>query len=503
MDMERKAYAALKEWKTVSNGKTAILIDGARRVGKSYLAEQFGKREYRSYIIIDFSDDSILSGETIGDMFRNEMGDLDFFFNKLSVIMKTPLYKRESLIIFDEIQCFPLARQRIKKLVADGRFDYIETGSLISIKTNRDNILIPSEEITIKLHPMDFEEFLWALGDKTSIPFVRKCFEDRIPVGDRIHRDMMMRLREYMLVGGMPGAVSEYAETRDFAKTDFIKRSILDLYLNDVPTLAKGCEKKVETVFHQIPSILSAKSKKFTMVDVDPKYRQDSYSDALMWLSDGRIINICTSVTDPAQGMALNADHSFIKCYMEDTGLLVTHALFDKEFSDNNLYSAILKDRLNINEGMLMENLVSQMLVANRHKLFYYYKPKRKIEDNGNITWENALEIDFLISIDGKTSPIEVKSSKHISHSSLDRFMKKYGKKLGEAFIVYPKDLKQKDGITYIPIYMAMFLRSGTIRLHALFDQIQLDDLRLIHPAEDRLYSHDRLHAPHHGVHGT
>jgi predicted AAA+ superfamily ATPase len=383
------------------------------------------------------------------------MYDLDLFFNKLSVLKDTPLFERNSLVILDEIQCFPWARQMIKKLVSDGRYDYIETGSLLSIKTNIDGILIPSEEIHMTLQPLDFEEFLWGMGDRTSIPYVKKCFEERKPVGTAIHKHLMNRYREYLLVGGMPGAVSRYADTRDFALTDHVKKSILTLYRSDIPRFAKGYEKKVVSIFDEIPAQLSKKEKRFTLSSVDKNARMRTYEEAFMWLADGMIVNQCFDATDPTVGLSMNLDSTKQKCYMADTGLLVTHALFDRDYADKTLYKSILLEKVNVNEGLIVENSVAQTLRAKGDKLFFYSKPA-KTNDDGSV--DKAIEIDFLIVRDGKVCPVEVKSSGYMTHSSLDRFRKKFGKRLGQAYVICEGDVKEKDGVLYIPFYMASVL---------------------------------------------
>jgi len=456
MELERKAYAKLVEWKETGKGSTALLINGARRVGKSHLAEEFGKREYESYVVIDFAQE----GKDLRSMFEDDMEDLDLFFSKLSALKAVKLHKRRSLIIFDEVQCFPLARQRIKTLVADGRFDYVETGSLLSIKANVKDILIPSEEVRFTLNPLDFEEFLWAMGDTTSAEYLEACFRNRRAVGDRIHKNMMNRFREYLLVGGMPGVVSKYAETKDFAAADLIKRSILDLYRDDITKFAAGYETRVVSLFDRIPSQLSKKEKKLTLSSLGKNARSRTHEDAFMWLADGMIINQCFNATDPSVGLSMNLDQTSQKCYMADTGLLVTHALFDKDYAENTLYRSILLDKLSINEGMLMENAVAQALRANRHKLFFYSQSKTSKEDpeTREMIVENAIEIDFLITREGKVCPVEVKSSGYNNHSSLDKFLGRFGKRIGPPYVVYTKDLKVDDGVTFIPIYMSMFL---------------------------------------------
>ncbi len=448
MELERKAYSILEKWKS-KGGKTAMLIDGARRVGKSHLVREFGKRNYRSVLFLDFNEEN----DDVLDAFKKDMDDLDFFFNKLSVLKNINLYRRETLVVFDEIQLFPLARRRIKRLVADGRFDYIETGSLISISSNKEGILLPSEEERMELRPLDFEEFLWAMGNDTAMPFIRDCFERRVPLGEAPHHRMMNLLREYMMVGGMPQAVSDYADRRDMESMDQMKRSILTLYRNDIAKYAGSNRERVEAIFDGIPEQLSRKEKKYKLSSIDKDARSRSYEDAFMWLSDGMIISRCLNATDPSTGLSMSLDHTSQKCYMSDTGLLVTHTFSDDDFMDNELYKDIFAGRLGINEGMIMENLVAQMLRANGHKLFFYSRTRSK--DEGGNTIGGSIEIDFLVRSGRKICPIEVKSSTHIQHASLDRFIEKFGKSMGQPYILYTKDLKEKDGILFLPLYMA------------------------------------------------
>ena len=445
--LKRKIYQQLVDWKTKSNGQTALLIDGARRVGKSYIAEQFAKNEYKSYILIDFGN----APQEVLDLFIHDSSDLDLFFAKLSAYYSTKLYKRESLIVFDEVQQFPRARQLVKYFVADGRFDFLETGSLIRLKKNTENIIIPSEEDHIELFPMDFEEFLWAMGDEATTPLIRQCFEKRKPLGQALHRKIMNDFRQYMLVGGMPQSILAYQNNKDFEAADEAKRRILRLYRDDVSKFASGYEEKVYAVFDGIPGQLSKKEKKYTLSSINQNARFRAYEDSFIWLSEAMVINTCFNATDPNVGLALSAEHSTQKCYMADTGLLVTHTFMDKSYTDNELYKAILFDKLDINEGMLTENIVAQMLRRNGHKLYFYSR-------NDNLNRENHMEIDFLITENKKISPIEVKSGNYRSHSSLDKFKKKFSSKLGTSYILYTKDVMQKDDIWHLPIYMAMFL---------------------------------------------
>lgn len=447
MMLKRKIYAALVAWKNRSNGKTALLIDGARRVGKSYIAKEFAQNEYESHIIIDFGN----APKDVLDLFESDSADLDLFFAKLVLFYGTPLTNRKSLIVFDEVQQFPRARQLIKYLVADGRYDYLETGSLIRLKKNVQNIIIPSEEDHIEMFPMDFEEFLWAMGDEVTIPFLRQAFEAKKPLGDAVHRKIMNSFRQYLLVGGMPQSVLAYQNGKDFGASDEAKRSILRLYREDVSKFAAGYEDKVYAVFDEIPGQLSKKEKKYKLSAIDKNARFRSYEDSFIWLNEAMVVNTCFNATDPNVGLALSADHATQKCYMADTGLLVTHTFMDGAYTDNELYRAILFDKLDINEGMIMENIVAQMLRFNGHRLYFYSRC-----DNEHR--ENHMEIDFLIAEGKKIAPIEVKSGNYRSHSSLDKFRKKFSDKIGNFYILYTKDVLKKDGILHLPIYMAMFL---------------------------------------------
>ena len=445
--LKRKIYDKLLEWKNQSDGSTAILIDGARRVGKSYIAEEFGKNEYKSYILIDFGN----APQDVLDLFIHDSANLDLFFAKLSVFYAKTLHKRKSLIIFDEVQQFPRARQLIKYLVADGRYDYIETGSLIRLKKNVQDIIIPSEEEHIEMFPMDFEEFLWAMGDETTVPLLRSCFENKTPLGQALHRKIMNDFRQYVLVGGMPQSVIAYLNDKNFEASDVAKRRILKLYRDDVSKFAEGYEDKVFALFDGIPAQLSKKEKKYKLSSISKEARFRTYEDAFIWLHEAMIVNTCFNVTDPNVGLALSADNATQKCYMADTGLLVTHTFMDSAFTENELYRAILFDKLNINEGMIMENIVAQMLRTNGHKLYFYSRC-----DNENR--ENHMEIDFLITQGKKIAPVEVKSNNYNSHSSLDKFRKKFSSKIGNSYILYSKDVMIKDGIIHLPFYMAMFL---------------------------------------------
>lgn len=445
--LKRKIYHELVAWKTKSNGTTAMMIDGARRVGKSYIVEAFAKTQYKSYILIDFGN----TPQDVLDIFANDSADLDMFFAKLSSFFRTTLYRRESLIIFDEVQQYPRARQLIKYLVADGRYDYIETGSLIRLKKNVQDIIIPSEEDHMEMFPLDFEEFLWAMGDETTYPLIRKCFESKTPLGAPLHRKIMNDFRQYLIVGGMPQSVLAYLNGKDFEASDVAKRHILRLYREDVTKFAEGYEDKVFAVFDNIPGQLSKKEKKYKLSSLGKQARFRSFESSFVWLNEAMVANACFNATDPNVGLALSADNATQKCYMADTGLLVTHTFKDKNYTDNELYRAILFDKLNINEGMIVENAVAQMLRLHRERLYFYSR-----SDSQNR--ENHMEIDFLITEGKKIAPIEVKSGNYRSHASLDKFRRHFSSVIGDSYILYTKDVMVKDGIIHLPLYMAELL---------------------------------------------
>ena len=450
--MKRKIYNTILNWKKESNGRTALLIEGARRVGKSYIVEQFAKENYKSYILIDFSK---VSKEII-ELFDNYLDNLNYLFTYLSEYYGVKLYERESLFIFDEIQFCPRARGAIKHLVADGRYDYIETGSLISIKKNVKDILIPSEEEIIKMNPMDFEEFLWAMENVTLMDFIRECYSSKNELGQALHRKAMDYFKEYLIVGGMPQAVSEYKETRDFEKTDKIKRNILNLYREDIRKHSDELNLKVEQIFDTIPSQLQKHEKKFNLSNLDDNARYRNYESAFYWLSDACLINIAYNTTEPNIGLGQRIDDNSLKCYMFDTGLLLSMTFNEQNIINEEIYKKILFDKLTFNEGMILENMVSQMLVNSGRKLYFFSRNNR--EDSAE-----TMEIDFLISDNHITSkhnivPIEVKSGDRYTFSSLSKFTSKYNDYLGNQVIIHTKDLAVKDNILYLPIYMTGLL---------------------------------------------
>lgn len=450
--MKRKIYNKLLEWKQESNGEYALLIDGARRVGKSYIVRQFAEKEYRSCVILDFN----LVSKSIKDLFENDLDNLDRFFMYLSNYTGKTLYTRDTLIVFDEVQQYPKARAAIKYLVKDGRYDYIETGSLISIKKNVEGIVIPSEEEHIKMFPMDFEEFLWAMGEEMLMPFIKDCFERKKPLGQLMHRRSMDYFRLYMIVGGMPQAVEKYVETRDFAKVDKLKRRILELYRSDISKYAKGYDTKVKSIFEEIPSQLQKHEKKFRLSALKEGARARDYETAFFWLDDAMIINSCYNTTEPNVGLNLNKDTNTMKCYMADTGLLISHAFDTNEIVSEDLYRKILLDKLEMNSGMIVENIVAQMLRTAGHKLFFY--------SNASMTDKDSrMEIDFLIAKSKITtrhniSPIEVKSSARYTLTSLRKCIAKYGSYLSTAYVIHHADLKEEDNIVFLPLYMCPLL---------------------------------------------
>ena len=449
--MKRKIYDKLVEWKRTSSGKTALLIDGARRVGKSYIAEEFAKANYASYILIDFNRVST----DVTNLFDKYLDDLDTFFLYLSTYYNVKLNPRDSLIIFDEVQLFPRARAALKYLVADGRYDYLETGSLMSIRKNVKDIVIPSEERPIYMYPMDFEEFLWALDNDTLMPLVKTCYEHKRELGQTMHRKAMDYFRQYMIVGGMPQAVSTYIETKDFSAVDQVKRDILTLYRNDIRKHSDGNELEVEAIFDEIPAQLSKHEKKFKLSDIDAGARSRTYKQPFFWLADAMITNNAYNSTEPNIGLKLNMERKTMKCYLLDTGLLISHSFDENGIVSEEIYKKLLFDKLSVNSGMLMENIVAQMLTASGHKLYFYSKASSEAA--------SRMEIDFLIAKSKITSkhnisPIEVKSGDRYTLTSLRKFRTKYGEQTNIPYVLHTKDFKEEDGIVYLPLYMTPLL---------------------------------------------
>ena len=465
MILERKIYDKLLSLKKTLNGKKAVLIEGARRIGKSTICEEFGKNEYKSYILIDFARCS----DEVKNYFVKHINDLDTFFMLLSTYYGVKLYERESLIIFDEVQMYPKARECIKYLVADGTYDYLETGSLISIKENVRDIVIPSEERHLKMYPLDFEEFCDALGETQIISYIKKCFNERVPLENELHykamllfkqyilvggmpqsiTTLMLLFKQYILVGGMPQSITTFLESRkDFDTADIEKRDILALYRSDIMKIDAKYRSKVLAIFDQIPGLLSQHEKRVVFSNVSEGSTSDQYEETFFWLSDSMISNECFLCNDPNVGLSVNENRAYVKCYLGDTGLLVSHAFDENELLEDEVYKQILNDKLNMNEGMLYENAIAQMLTANGHKLTEKHR--------------NDIEIDFLISNNSKLKykmyPIEVKSGKKYSIESLKRFKEKYKARIGECYVIHPRNLSFKEDILCIPPYMTICL---------------------------------------------
>ena len=438
---KRKLYDRLLEWKRVQNGKSAIMIEGARRVGKSTLVEQFAKSEYESYILIDFNEAS----DEVKSLFNNLMNK-DFIFLQLQALYNVVLKERKSVIIFDEVQKCPLARQAIKYLVKDGRYDYIETGSLISIKKNTKGITIPSEEERVTLYPMDYEEFRWALGDEATMPLLRTFYERRLPL-DKAHRDKMRDFRLYMLVGGMPQAVNTYIETNNFSLVDHTKRGIINVYRDDFQKLDPSG--RLETLFMEIPSQLSQTNNRYKPYSVLGEIDDAKLLELLKDLEDSKTTLFSFHSNDPNVGMSLTKDISKFKIFCADTGLFVTLAFWDKDHTENIIYQKLLNDKLSTNLGYVYENIIAQVLAASGNKLFYYTWPKDETHN---------YEVDFLLSRGAKLHPIEVKSSGYKAHKSLDVFCEKYSHVVERRYLIYTKDLKRDMETLLLPVYMTQFL---------------------------------------------
>ncbi len=450
--MKRKIISSLIAWKKQSNGRTALLIDGARRVGKSYVAVEFAKQNYKTYLVIDFNE----AGDEIRSLFDGNLRDLDSLFMNLQVLYGVKLYQRKSLIIFDDIQLCPRARAAIKFLVADGRYDYLETGSLLSIKENVKDILIPSEEHHLRMYPMDFEEFLWARNEQSLWELIKQNFEKRKPLGETLHRKAMSLFREYLIIGGMPQVVDEYTSSRDFEEADRIKKDILELYRADISKHGNRYAAKIKNIFDEIPSELSRHNKAFTLSVLGRGASYRSYETSFLWLEDSMIVNVCYNSTSPNLGLKLNRDHSSFKVYMGDTGLLISMAFDENGKVPLELYRKLLTGKLEVNEGMIFENIVAQMLKATGHSLYFYSNPSRNDKNS-------RMEIDFLVAKSRITnshnvSPIEVKSGKNYTLSSLNKFRIKFKEELHTAYVLHTEDLWFQDEIVYLPVYMTPLL---------------------------------------------
>ena len=440
---KRKMYDTMLKWKSERNGDTALLIQGARRIGKSTIAEEFARHEYKSYLLIDFSRLS----KAVTDLF-NDISDLNYLFLRLQFIYQVQLYERESVIIFDEVQLQPLARQAIKHLVKDHRYDYIETGSLISVRSKSRDIIIPSEETKVDMYPMDYEEFRWALGDTATIPLLRTAFEKKLTLGDAVHRKLMRDFRLYMLVGGMPQAVSAYIKTNNFSIVDVAKRDIIALYEEDFGKIDDSG--KAKSMYDVIPAQLSKNVLRYQVGKAIPNEKVDRIINIVKEMEDSMTVNVAFHSDDPNVGLALTKNDEYFKMYASDTGLFVTLAFKDRDITENVIYDKLLSDKLGTNLGYVYENVIAQMLKATGKNLFYHTIPYAE--------GKKYYEIDFVIPDGHKISPIEVKSSGYKSHKSLDQFCIKYSDRIMNKYVIYTKDYKRENGIDYIPVYMTMFL---------------------------------------------
>lgn len=452
--LRRKAYDALVNWKNQSKGSSALLVEGVRRVGKTTLVSEFAKQEYDAYLLIDFS---VVPNE-VRELFENYRHDVSLFLRLLQAYYGVILPERKSLIVFDEVQRLPIAREFIKHLVADGRFDYIETGSLISIKRNVEDILIPSEERSMELCPLDFEEFLWAEGEEMLAELVRDSFKTLSPLPAALHRKAERLFREYMLVGGMPQAVEKYIETQDFGEVDDVKRQILKLYQEDVEKYANGELGRVQAILRSLPGQLARHEKRFVFASLGENIRYRDLEGPFTWLDEAKIVNLCRNVSDPSVGLAASEQDNALKCYLCDTGLLISHMFADRPETPHEVYRDILFDKLEVNEGMFTENVVAQQLRASGRRLFFYSANDRENADN-------TMEIDFLIvreyadaGLKPRVSPIEVKSSKRYWAISLDKFKRKFGKRVGTRYVLHPKPLVVEEDIVRLPLYIAHLL---------------------------------------------
>ena len=443
MIFKRKIYNELQHWKRTDEGRTAVLIQGARRVGKSTIAEEFATNEYETHILVDFAACST----EIRDLF-NDVSDLNRIFMRLQLEYGVELKERKSVIIFDEVQLAPKARQAIKYLVKDGRYDYIETGSLISIRKNVKDILIPSEEVKLHMFPMDYEEFRWALGDTTTIRLLQGCFHDKTSLGDATNCKLMRDFRLYMLVGGMPQAVAAYLETNNLEKVDSVKRSIITLYEDDFNKIdPTGNASKI---FRQIPAQLTSNANRYLAWSATDGTRNSALAEILSEIRESMVVNMAYHANDPSAGMALHQDPNKYKMFAGDTGLFVTLAFWDSKFTDNTIYHKLLADKLSTDLGYVYENVVAQMLKASGHELYYYTFPTGSGKHN--------YEVDFLIADGDKVSPVEVKSSGYKAHTSLDTFCGKFSSRIRNKYLVYTKDMRKDGDVLYLPVYMTMFL---------------------------------------------
>ena len=443
---KRKIYERMLRWKKESDGKTALLIKGARRIGKSTIVEAFARKEYASCIIIDFS----IADEAVKELF-SYISDLNYFFLRIQSLFNVSLHERKSVIVFDEVQLYPPARQAIKHLVKDRRYDYIETGSLLSIKKNVKGIVIPSEETRMAMYPLDFEEFLWAIDKSQTYELIRYSYQNFKPLGDAVNRDLMRNFRLYMLVGGMPQAINAYLESNDFSAIDAVKRNILELYMDDFRKI--DSTGRASRLFASIPAELSRNTIRYKMGSVIEHATAARFSELLMDMADSMTVNFAYHANDPNVGFPLHADYDYFKMFLADTGLFVTLAFMDRDYTENVIYRKLLSDKLSADLGYVYENVIAQMLKSAGNELFYYTFKEEMLKEESRTV--RNYEIDFLLSRKDKICPIEVKSSGYNSHKSLDKFQEKYSARIFSKYLLYTKDLRKDKDIFCLPVYMA------------------------------------------------
>ncbi len=448
---KRKIYERMLRWKKESDGQTALLIKGARRIGKSTIVEEFARREYESYIIIDFS----VADDAVKELFFH-ISDLNYFFLRLQSLFSVSLHKRKSVIVFDEVQLYPLARQAIKHLVKDRRYDYIETGSLLSIKKNVKGIVIPSEEMRIAMYPLDFEEFLWAVDKSQTYELIRYSYQNFKPLGDAVNRDIMLNFRLYMLIGGMPQAVNAYLESNDFSAIDAVKRNILELYIDDFRKI--DSTGRASRLFTSIPAELSRNTTRYKVGSVIENATAARLSELLMDMADSMTVNFAYHANDPSVGFSLHADYDYFKMFLADTGLFVTLAFMDRDYTENVIYRKLLSGKLSADLGYVYENAIAQMLKSAGNELFYYTFKEEILKDEEESKIVRNYEIDFLLSRKDKICPIEVKSSGYNSHKSLDKFQQKFSARSLCRYLLYTKDLRKDKDIFCLPVYMTELL---------------------------------------------
>ena len=446
MEFRRKVYDELVEWKSVSNGRSAAMIQGARRVGKSTIAEHFAKTQYKSFIFIDFVE----TDEETRRIFIEYKTDLDMLFNRLQLKTGIRLYERNSMLVFDEVQAFPPVREMIKVLVKDGRYDYLETGSLISVKSKSAGIRIPSEEHKINMYPMDFEEWLWANGDDVTSDMIGLFAGKSEPIGDRVHKAILRKYTEYMIVGGMPQVVSAYLQHHDLLETEYIKKDILNLYRDDIHKMSGSSMQRALNLFNSIPAVLSSPHKVLSPSKIEKGTRKRDYDGAVVWLCDAMLFNMCRCSSDPGTAIGLTEDMSRTKCYFLDTGLLITLAFQNDEKGLAETLGLLLDGNLSVNKGMFFENTVAQELVCRGYDLWFTEFEKK---DSAR-----KYEVDFILPCGPKIIPLEVKSARSAVHSSLDKLLERYGDRVKKAFVVHSKDLRVDGNLVYIPVYMVPFI---------------------------------------------